>query len=318
MKTRLLSTTILLLIAYLTYAQTTPDHKWHFKTDLKDAAASGKLNAVGTSKGISYVTDAAMGSVMQLDGSLGYVTIPPGLFTNVTDLTITCWFNWSGGADWQRVYSFGYTTPTQAPVRTIYLCPRDGWTGNKLHITYQTVGYWHDYTPLAIDSDKWYFTAFVQKGDTLRFYLNDQKVTEDDTLKATRAKDLVPDSMNWIGKSHWNDALFKGMITDLRFFKSALAQSEILSIYNDTKPSTAINSVKINNDLNIYSKDSRIFINLRSTQIKIISVYDITGRKLYDFSSSAALSTQQFKSGIYIVRVNGINQKNYTSKVVIR
>lgn len=318
MKTKLLFISVLTLIMRFSFGQLpTPDYHWPFQSDVKET--SGKMNGSATLKGISFVADAAKGNVMQLDGSTGYVTIPPGLFKDVGDISITCWFNWTGGANWERVYSFGYTTPTQSPVRTIYLSPQDGGFGGqvpRLHFTYQTIGIWHDYNPLTIDASTWYFTAFIQKGDTIRFYLNDQKIIEDDTLLVTRAKDLYPDSMNWIGKSHWNDPLYKGMITDLQFFKKALSESDVLAIYNAAKP-VAIKSVESNNDLDIYSENNRIFINLRSSRIVKGSVYDITGRNMCNFKSSTELSNKQFKSGIYIIRLNGLKQ-NYSSKVVVR
>ena len=100
----------------------------HWPLDIYTDDIAGGYNGVPVG-GVNFVEDAARGQVMLLDGQDDYVELPPGLLENVTDITITCWFNWAGGGNWQRVYSFGYSnsvgsTPPSV-VSTLYLCPKE-------------------------------------------------------------------------------------------------------------------------------------------------------------------------------------------------
>ena len=210
----------LLIVALLLFAGLCPAQiaYWPLDTDANDAI--GSFHGELTSDGAYFYDDPVRGQVMWLDGFQGFVTLPAGLLTGIQDVTITCWFNWAGGDSWQRVYSFGNTMPD---VRTIYLSPQDGWEPNQLHITLGGAPQggafvWKDYTPQPINPEIWYFTALVLKGDSLKFYLNDQLlIHEGDVL--VNPEDLLPDNANFIGKSHWddpgqnlNDPKFSGMI----------------------------------------------------------------------------------------------------------
>ncbi len=321
MKTKLLLFAVLALSMQSSFGQTvpTPDYKWAFQTDVKDA--SGKLNGQATPSGVSFITDATKGKVMQLDGLVGYVSLP--LFCQgIKDVTVSCWWNWTGGAVWQRVYSFGYTNswalqagPTK--VNTLYLVPSDG--NGDLHLCEQTAGPWHDIATVKIDSGKWYHSVFVQHGDTIRLYMNNQKYYEVDTVNEsiTNLGNLYPDSMNVIGKSHWyGDPLYKGMITDLEIFKTALDSAQVSTLYL-AGLNTAVETASINSNINLYSVNGRIYINNLRQQISQGAIYDITGRNIYNFKSATGLSSIQLNSGIYIVRLKGANL-NYSSKVIIR
>ncbi|UCH14892.1 MAG: laminin G domain-containing protein, partial [Bacteroidales bacterium] len=220
MKTFLLTCFALLICITVSNAQ---DVHWPLNVDANDTVGTQHGTPNG---GVSFVNDKVRGQVANFDGDSGFVQLPVGLMENVTDVTITCYFKWAGGAAWQRVFSFGNALPD---VRTLYLCPMNGWDGD-LHLTLGgPYGKWTDLTPRPIKPDVWYFAAVVKKADSLLLYLNDQLIAADTTFLVPG--DLFPDSANWLGKSHWPDATFNGMIDDVRLYKSALTEEEVMELY---------------------------------------------------------------------------------------
>lgn len=317
MKTKLFTTFALCALYAATslaqYAQCPYD------TDVKDAKK--KLNFTPSDAGVTFVTDASRGAVAEFDGTAGYITADPAKIYNFAAITINIWFQWNttvANQWWVRIWDFGWDTNTgninhdvnfltlyQAGFLTWHIHPR-AWTNGI-----DTILSSKD----TIKLNKWYMLTATHASDSAKLFLDG--VLQDKRGTAGVAPSAFDSLVTcYFGKSNWPDPLFTGKLDDLRIYNSVLSESEVLALYNDTK--TSINTVKTNNDLNIYSKDSRIFINLRSTQIKNVAVYDITGRIISNLRSSAELSMQQFKSGIYIVRVSGVNQSTYASKIIVR
>jgi hypothetical protein len=310
---------LLICSALLLYVNTgiTQDAHWPLDIYTDDMAGDNDGVPVG---GVNFVQDAARGQVMLLDGMDDYVELPPGLLENVTDITITCWFNWAGGANWQRIYSFGYsnTVGSTAPsvVSTLYLCPKDGWDGNNLHLTLGgPYGQWRDYTPQPIDSNKWYFSAFIKKSDSIIFYLDDQIIVTD-TFFMTPA-DLSPDSMNWIGKSHWPDPTFNGMIDEMRLYKSALTHSEVLELYT---PVSGINVISNYAEPLIYTINGKIFIEINglvNEKNSYVEILNILGKLVYKTNNISSLRDVEFENGIYLIKLV-YNNKEYIKKLLIK
>jgi hypothetical protein len=311
MKRKLLLILACILAANFSFAQ---DHHWPLDTDLKDIV--GNKNGTKTPVGVSFVTDGVRGQVLSLEGNGAYVTLPVQLFKDVEDVTITCWFNYSGFSNWERVYSFGYSNVTETVnptrVQTIYLVPRDG--GGKLHVTYQATGGWTDWVGTSADSihpGTWYFSAFVRTGDTLRFYLNDKKVAGFESI-VPEDPSLLNDSMNYIGKSHWIDNTLTGMVDDLRIYKHALTEAEILALYGVTR----VDETKLETPL-VYSSDRTLYIKLRDNENASLRVFNILGQEVYSKANLKNLNTIDIgQSGIYIVQVKK-GQQVYNSKVHI-
>lgn len=315
MKTLLLFISVLLLCVSTGNAQFA---HWPLQTDLEDVVNFNN----GTPQGVvNFVNDPVMGDVMQLTGE-GYVELPPDMFGDVSDVTITCWFNYAGVSVWERVYSFGYSNRTETVnptvVQTIYLVPRDG--NGDLHVTYQAMGPWYDMVGSnpadSIIPDTWYFCAFEKKADTIRFYLNDRPEPVLQSVAVAEEPSMLNDSMNWIGKSHWVDPLFTGMITDLRIYKSALTFDEIQELYT---PVTGIRESGTHAEPLIYSSDGRIYIKVNESgnvSNSSVEVFDILGKEVFKSANLNSISDKEFKNGIYLVKVTYANQE-FVKKIVI-
>ena len=316
MKTIVLFSSVLFLCINMSVAQFA---HWPLKTSVEEVIAANDGYPQGS---INFVNDPVMGDVLELSGA-GYVELPVQMLTDVTDLTITCWFNYAGVANWERVYSFGYSNVTETVnpslVQTIYLVPRDG--GGKLHMTYQATGPWYDMvdgTPPndSIEPGTWYFSAFVKKADTIRFYLNDHMVPGFERTGVMEDPSQLNDSMNWIGRSHWVDATFSGKITDLRIYKSALSQAELLEMY--TPVSKIIEMNKPAEPL-IYASNGRIIIEtgeLVNVRHSAVEVFNILGKLVYQTNDISRLNNVEFKNGIYFVKLSADNNR-YVEKLLI-
>lgn len=67
-----------------------------------------------------------------------------------------------------------------------------------------------------------------------------------------------------------------------------------------------INNSSVLHDINIYSFNNNIYVNIPNYQNTQITVYDITGNKIYNKSiegNSAVITMENFASGIYVVSV---------------
>ncbi|MBN1999452.1 T9SS type A sorting domain-containing protein [candidate division KSB1 bacterium] len=314
MKTILFSLSTLLLCINFCVAQ--EEAHWPFDTDVADVF--GYYDGEKSPDGVSFVEDATRGKVLQLDGVSGYVTLPLGLLYFVQDVTITCWFNWAGGSIWQRVYSFGNAMPN---VRTLYLCPQDGWDPNQLHLTLggQPPGgtfTWKDWVLGAIETNTWYFSAFVLSGDSCKFYLNDNLlISESDVL--VNLEDLTPDSANYIGRSHWPDPLYNGMIDDLHFYPYPLTHAEILELYHSASDvnvteKTVQGFVLGQNYPNPFNPTTNIVYSIpKSVHVKL-KIFDLLGKEICtlvnEFKTRGSyfinFSASDMASGIYIYRLS--------------
>jgi hypothetical protein len=283
MKIFLYLVAVVLLCINLSFAQIA---HWPLDTDAADIV--GDFSGEATTNGVSFVDDDVRGPVMLLDGAEGFVTIPPGLLEGVEDATITCWFNWAGGDNWQRVYSFGNALPS---VRTLYLCPQGAHTNESLSLRITIGGQppegvftWNDFMPGPIETDTWYFCACVLKGDSLKLYLNDERVVAADNVLVD-PEDLLPDNNNYIGKSHWVDPTYNGKIDDVRFYKNALSEEEIIALLQGTAsvntPKKVVRDFFLEQNYpNPFNPQTTINYTLDKTTNVCLKIYNVSGQEI--------------------------------------
>ena len=307
MRITLLSILVVLFCASAGYSQIA-----HWPLNGNTQEIIGGKHGIPSTAGVSWVTDDPQrGSVLKLDGVEGIVTLPSVIWQNDADTntTITCWYNWAGGANWQRVYSLGMADPVW---KLMYLCPRDGWDDNNLHITFHAFepDQWYDYVGAwgNMDFDTttpgvWYFTAIVLKEDSLKIWVNNKIVTAEDSIYVTPQKIQAADSsINVLGASHWADATFNGMIDDFRIYGEALTDAEILALFNEGN--VGVGDAKAPPEINLYGFDGRImYSNVDESSVSEVSVYNITGSLLFRTQDISKLPAERFNSGIYLVNV---------------
>ncbi len=308
-KNLFLSAVALLVCGTMAFSQ---DHHWPLTSDLNDAV--GSLN--GTDHGVTFQNDNVRGPVAYFDGS-GYANLP-GFINGLTEITISCWFRMDEAQVWSRIYSFGHGDQTE-PKDVLMVIPVGG-NNNMYRFTLSNPdGAWYDIDMpaevISLELNTWYFSAVVLKPDSIIFYHNDVKVFAESGF--TRAFGTITDTENAIGKSFWADPMWKGAMSDLRVYNSALSESAVIDLYNSTIPVVGVGKVENGVAAQVYSYDNKIRIKLdEANNDEIVSVYSLTGALLASKPVSE-IEALNFNTGVYIVKINGA-EVNYATKVLVR
>jgi hypothetical protein len=304
MRTLLLSVLVLLFCVTTASAQAELIAHWPLNGNTQEVI--NNLHGIPSATGVSWVTDDPQrGQVMLLDGVTGFVTLPSEIWTvpEDTNTAITLWYNFAGGAKWQRVYSFGRAEQYSPPWAVHYYCPAD----NDSIVRVTTLGYlqeWQDFRFDTLKTNQWYFTAVIFKGDSLKIWLNNELILANDSVPTTPQEFQTGDSsINLIGKSHWAaDKTFNGMIDDFRIYGDALSNAEVLALYDEGNVS--VPKVKPEADIRLYGLDGKImYSNVNENSVRAVSVYNVTGSLLFRSDRISDLQHTKFIPGVYIVRM---------------
>lgn len=178
------------------------------------------------------------GNALTLDGSTNaYATLPPGIVRTLADFTISAWVKMDAIATWMRVFDFGNSTTqymflsvqTAAPVvngvklSTVRYAIKNGGTELNVSANY------------AFPLNSWVHLAVTQSGNTARLYINGAPVGENSSLgikpwQLPPAGATTGTSINYLGKSQFNDPLLKGSIDELKIYNRALNATEIAGV----------------------------------------------------------------------------------------
>lgn len=187
-------------------------------------AASGGGNGIATG-GPAYTTGKA-GQAIDLDGADDFVTLPADVASS-TDLTVTAWVNWDGGAAWQRIFDFGSGTADN-----IFLTPSSGGTPRTLFaIKNGGAEQVLDGPPLTIG--QWNHVAVTLEGNTGKLFINGVAV---DTDTVTINPSDVRAASNYLGKSQWPDPLFNGRIDEFQIYNRALTGAQVTALMTNRAP----------------------------------------------------------------------------------
>ena len=198
--------------------------QWNFTGNANDSVNTNHATAFGTP---AYVT-GKIGQAVDLDGSNDYIDLPDAI-GRTRDLTIACWVNWDGGANWQRIFDFGTGT-----YQYLFLSPKSDSSTLRLAIkdtiNGKDVEYQVNAPALAIG--QWVHLAAVMKGSYMTLYVNGQAVGSAFGLESSPAH--FPAIHNYIGKSQYPDPLFNGRVDDFRVYGKALDGSEIWTLWGQS------------------------------------------------------------------------------------
>ncbi|MEN8155607.1 MAG: LamG-like jellyroll fold domain-containing protein [Bacteroidota bacterium] len=297
------------------------DHHWPLETDLNDVV--GILD--GTNNGVSFENDAVRGDVCYFNGE-GYANLPSFINGNGTDLTVAVWWRMDEKQVWSRIYTFG-TGDQSEPKDVMMVIPTSGAVEegsdpahNMYRFTLSDPAGWIDADfykeEVDVALDTWYYSVVVLKPDSVIVYHDNTRILAESGL-TSRSIGEMSDVENALGKSFWPDALWKGALSDLRVWNSALTYEEVMALYSSTMP-TGVSEKSIDEDApNVYSYLDKIAVDLNEPYTdEVASVYSITGALIAE-KPVPEISQVTFNTGIYIVNVHG-SRVNHATKVFVK
>jgi Glycosyl hydrolases family 43/Concanavalin A-like lectin/glucanases superfamily len=172
--------------------------------------------------GARFTNDASRGSVLSLDGSSGYVSLPLSV-GNAS--TFAAWVKWNGGASWQRIFDFGNDTTNY-----LFLTPAANTGVMRFAITTSGPGGEQQINaPYALPANSWVHVAVTLDGSTGTLYLDGTPIATNNSL-TIRPWQTTPHNNN-LGKSQFSaDPFFNGRMASFRIFGRALTAAEIQNL----------------------------------------------------------------------------------------
>jgi hypothetical protein len=208
-------------------------------TTLQDS--SGKNNN-GTLAAAGYTFAAGkVGNALTLaKSSSAYVTLPPAMFANVTDITIATWINVTTYQNWSRVFDVGVNAKiaNNTPTSTHYLnfVPKTDVTNLAFAISKDGYNNEQTLTSAALAIGTWKHVAVVLGTGQSSLYVDGVLVPNTSTV-SLRPTDLGTIDYAYLGKSQFsNDPNFDGQIDEFRVYGRALSATEILALFQFAGP----------------------------------------------------------------------------------
>ena len=114
------------------------------------------------------------------------------------------------------------------------------------------------------------------------------------------------------------DGFLKGKVDDIRIYKSALTETEVLNLYNFNSLDVATYDALPAEILRVFN--NTIYFNESSqlTTIKKVSIYNLLAKRVFDTTTiNREISLRFLDQGIYILKVDHENGQTTTKKIVI-
>ena len=179
-------------------------------------AAHGTLQATAT-------RDAGRsGTALKLDGtSTSYATLPAGIVSTLNDFTVSAWVKMDTVTNWMRVFDFGsgtskymFLTVQAGTANVVRYAIKNGGSEQQVSFNY------------TLPLNTWTHFAVAQSGSTCTLYINGTAVASN-TAVSIKPSTLGSTSLNYLGKSQFNDPMFKGSIDEFKIYSRALTAAEI-------------------------------------------------------------------------------------------
>jgi hypothetical protein len=280
-------------------------------------ANHGALQATATRD--TSLSDTAL----KLDGkSTSYATLPTGIVSTLNDFTISTWVKMDVKTNYMRVFDFGTGTG-----KYMFLSIQGG-SDNVMRYDIKNWGSEQrldcNYT---LPLDTWTHFAITQSGNTCSMYINGALVANN-TGVTIKPSTIGSTTQNYLGKSQWNDPMFKGSIDEFKIYSRALSAEEIITEKNQftqKKDNNSFSNENIKNTIiypnpvtnNRFTITTKTELIGKEVQIKLI---DLTGRTVYlksvtnDTGTIDVVLNQTLSGSIYVLSLND----QYIGKIVIK
>ncbi|HEX7508555.1 MAG TPA: LamG-like jellyroll fold domain-containing protein [Polyangia bacterium] len=208
-------------------------------TTLQDSSGKGNHGTMAAA-GYTFATGKVGNALTLTKASSAYVTLPPAMFANVTDITIATWVNVSTSASWARVFDIGVNAKiannTQTGTKYLNLVPKNSGTNLAFSISKDGYGSEQVLTATTLATGTWKHVAVVLASGQGSLYVDGALVTGPSAI-ALRPVDLGTIDYAYLGKSQFtSDPYFDGLIDEFRVYGRALSAAEIQALHQFVGP----------------------------------------------------------------------------------
>lgn len=175
-------------------------------------------------------------------------------------------------------------------------------------------GYNNNFTVTTTNTlSTWYHYVYVYDGTTAKIY-------KDSILLGSQAKlwnTINDNNLFRIGAGFAGAGSFWGAIDDLKIYNYALEQADITSLYTNNTLSSS-NFTQNNLEVALYPNPVRDILNIEiENDIQSIEIYNIQGQKVLS-SNQKQINVADLATGMYMVRIQDIDNNIVTKKIVIK
>ncbi|HYG23011.1 MAG TPA: LamG domain-containing protein [Verrucomicrobiae bacterium] len=218
-------------------------HRYSFN----DPGPSTVQDSVGTAHGTLRVkgtgTATLDGSQVNLgtDGTPengGYVDLPNGLVSGLTNITIEGWVTWTAGGTWARIFDFGTNSVGEDTTGSLtmgdggnylFLTPQAGGTLLPRFTASDTLPGFNNETPVLnsptiFPSGVETHFAVTYGPSGARLFIGGQEVASG---VVTIPLSSIRDVNVWLGRANWNDPFLGGSYNEFRIHNSLLTLQEL-------------------------------------------------------------------------------------------
>ncbi|MGE4286068.1 MAG: LamG-like jellyroll fold domain-containing protein [Phycisphaerae bacterium] len=143
---------------------------------------------------------------------------------NCEDITITMWFKWDGGDNWQRIFDIGTGIDDY-----MFLCANAAGT-NLRYATRIGAGTEQVLNTALPAIGEWTYVAIVVGGDTGKMYINGEVVATN-TAMTVDPTDFAHASSYLANSQYEADPYFNGSVDDMKIYNYALTVDEVAQDY---------------------------------------------------------------------------------------
>jgi Concanavalin A-like lectin/glucanases superfamily len=164
------------------------------------------------------------GQLALASASQQYASLPPGIVSSLSNVTVMAWVNLASVSYWSRIFDFGNGTTTY-----MYLTPRNGfdYTMRFAISTSGATGEQKINCPVAVNPGAWHQMAVSLNAGTGVLYLDGVAVGTNGDLTLNPSS-LGGTAHNYLGKSQsGSDPYFNGSLDEFRIYNVALSSAEV-------------------------------------------------------------------------------------------
>jgi hypothetical protein len=210
-------------------------HRYSFS----ETTGSNAVDSVGGPTWDGTLFDAASlgGGKVTLDGTNGYVQLPPGILTNMDSVTIELWASFGSViSNWAVLFTFGDTDINTGFGHHYISCqPHTAFNTTQIGISDANPGFNHEEDAVlnAVQDGKTNLhlvAVYYPTAGYTALYLDGSLAAINSTIDIPLANAVLQDPLNYIGRSlYLNDPFLPAEIDEFRIYKGPLQAPAIMA-----------------------------------------------------------------------------------------